>query len=78
MSRGKGRRGSLFGLLARYVLLFTLALFALAALALYLWDARMAQLFLLDILYHDVCALDPEGAAANQDRVARALSEKHL
>ncbi|OUN03731.1 RpiR family transcriptional regulator [Flavonifractor sp. An92] len=40
--------------------------------------ARMAQLFLLDILYHDVCALDPEGAAANQDRVARALSEKHL
>ncbi len=45
MSRGKGRRGSLFGLLARYVLLFTLALFALAALALYLWDARMAQLF---------------------------------
>lgn len=44
MSPGKGARGSLFGLLARYILLFTLTLLALAALALYLWDARMVQL----------------------------------
>ena len=40
--------------------------------------ARVAQLFLLDILVHEVCALDPKSAAANQARVARALSEKHL
>ena len=40
--------------------------------------ARIAQLFLLDILFHEVCSLDPEGTAANQARVARAISEKHL
>ncbi len=40
--------------------------------------ARVAQLFLLDILFHEVCRLDPEGAADNRARVARALSEKHL
>ena len=44
MRRGKAA-GSLFGLLARYVLFFTLTLLALAALALHLWDIRMAQLF---------------------------------
>lgn len=40
--------------------------------------ARVAQLFLLDVLFHEVCRLDPEGTASNRVRVAKALSEKHL
>ena len=40
--------------------------------------ARVAQLFLLDALYYELCQLDQEGTAAARSRVARAISEKHL
>ncbi len=40
--------------------------------------ARMAQLFLVDLLYHEFIRRDPEGAAEKQERIAEALTEKHL
>ena len=40
--------------------------------------ARMAQLFLLDMLYYELCRMDETGTAAARSRVARALSDKHL
>lgn len=40
--------------------------------------ARMAQLFVLDLLFTEVCELDPERVIENQERVAEAASLKHL
>ena len=40
--------------------------------------ARMAQLFVLDLLFTEVCNLDPEGVIESQERVAEAASLKHL
>lgn len=40
--------------------------------------ARMAQLFVLDLLFTEVCELDPEGVIESQERVAEAASLKHL
>ena len=41
-------------------------------------SARMAQLFVLDLLFTEVCDLDPEGVIESQERVAEAASLKHL
>lgn len=40
--------------------------------------ARMAQLFLVDVLYNEFVRRDPETARQNQERIADALAEKHL
>ncbi len=40
--------------------------------------ARMAQLFLVDVLYNEFVRRDPKQARANQERIAEALAEKHL
>ena len=40
--------------------------------------ARMAQLFVLDLLFTEVCEMDPEGIIESQERVAEAASLKHL
>ena len=40
--------------------------------------ARIAQLFLLDILFTRVCLSDPETCQENRQRIAAALAEKHL
>ena len=40
--------------------------------------ARIAQLFLLDVLFHEFCCLDADGCDANRNRIAAALAEKHL
>ncbi len=39
---------------------------------------RIAQLYLLDVLYTRWCMQDPEGCAETRRRIAAALSEKHL
>ncbi|MBR1567211.1 MAG: MurR/RpiR family transcriptional regulator [Oscillospiraceae bacterium] len=40
--------------------------------------ARIAQLFLLDILFTRVCLTRPDGCQANRQRIAEALADKHL
>lgn len=40
--------------------------------------ARIAQLFLLDILYTRLCLLDEETCRFNRQRIAAALADKHL
>lgn len=40
--------------------------------------ARIAQLFLLDILYTRLCLDDPDTCQANRQRIAAALADKHL
>ncbi len=40
--------------------------------------ARMGQLFLADLLFSEVCRRKPAQAEAGQDRVAAALSGKHI
>lgn len=40
--------------------------------------ARMAQLFVLDLLFTEVCGMDPEGVIESQEKVAEAASLKHL
>jgi DNA-binding MurR/RpiR family transcriptional regulator len=40
--------------------------------------ARIAQLFLLDILFTRVCLSDPDGSRENRRRIAAALADKHL
>ena len=40
--------------------------------------ARIAQLFLLDILFTRVCMSDPEACQDNRRRIAAALADKHL
>lgn len=41
-------------------------------------SARMAQLFLLDVLFNEYFRRDPEAARAHQEAIAEALSEKHI
>ncbi len=40
--------------------------------------ARMAQLYLLDVLFYEMCQRDRAGTEAIQERIADALSDKHL
>ena len=40
--------------------------------------ARIAQLFLLDILFTRVCMTQSDGCQGNRQRIAAALAEKHL
>lgn len=40
--------------------------------------ARIAQLYLLDVLFARYCAADPETYGENRRRIAAALTEKHL
>ncbi len=40
--------------------------------------ARMAQLFVVDVLYHEYIMRDPVQARQCQERIAEALSQKHL
>ncbi len=40
--------------------------------------ARIAQLFLLDILFTRLCLDDPETCRENRQRIAAALADKHL
>ena len=40
--------------------------------------ARIAQLFLLDILFTRVTLTEPDGCRANRQRIAAALADKHL
>lgn len=40
--------------------------------------ARIAQLYLLDLLFARYCAADPETCGENRRRIAAALTEKHL
>ena len=41
-------------------------------------SARIAQIFVLDLLFTEVCGLDPEGSVRNRELVAEAASLKHL
>ena len=40
--------------------------------------ARVAQLYLIDVLFGEVCRRDPEGSHMRQELVAEVLSEKHI
>ena len=40
--------------------------------------ARIAQLYLMDVLFHEVCRRDREGCRARQEQVAEVLSDKHI
>ncbi len=40
--------------------------------------ARIAQLYLMDVLFHEVCRRDREGCRARQELVAEVLSDKHI
>ena len=40
--------------------------------------ARVAQLFLLDVLFHEVCRLDLKWNYARREMVAEVLSDKHI
>lgn len=40
--------------------------------------ARMAQLFILDVLFNEYFRRDPESARAHQEAIAEALTEKHI
>ena len=40
--------------------------------------ARMAQLYLTDVLFNEICRRDMEGCRARRRLVADALSDKHL
>jgi len=40
--------------------------------------AKMAQLFLLDVLFHEYIRRDPEGAQRSRERIAEALTDRHL
>ena len=40
--------------------------------------AKLAQLFLLDVLFSEYCRGDLEACGAARERVAAALAEKHL
>lgn len=40
--------------------------------------AKMAQLYLVDVLYHEFVRRNPDAAQRNQERIADALAEKHL
>ncbi len=40
--------------------------------------AKLAQLFLLDVLFAEYCRRAPDGYEANRERIAAALADKHL
>lgn len=40
--------------------------------------ARIAQLYLMDVLFHEICRRDREGCRARQEMVAEVLSDKHI
>lgn len=40
--------------------------------------ARIAQLYLVDVLFSEVCRRDMEGCKARRERVAEVLSDKHI
>lgn len=40
--------------------------------------ARMAQLYLMDVLFREICRRDPEGSRYRQEQVAEVLSDKHI
>lgn len=40
--------------------------------------ARIAQLYLMDVLFHEICRRDREGCRARQELVAEVLSDKHI
>lgn len=40
--------------------------------------AKMAQLFVLDVLFHEFTRRDPVGAQQSRERIAEALTERHL
>ena len=40
--------------------------------------ARIAQLYLMDVLFREVCRRDREGCLARQELVAEVLSDKHI
>ena len=40
--------------------------------------ARMAQLFLIDVLFAEVCRISGPRARTNRERVAAALAERHI
>lgn len=40
--------------------------------------AKIAQMYLLDVLFSEVCREDLENARRSRQRIADALSEKHL
>ncbi len=40
--------------------------------------ARMAQLYLVDVLFSEVCRRDIEGCRIHREQVAEALTDKHL
>lgn len=40
--------------------------------------ARIAQLFLVDLLFNEVCRRDLDGAMLNRERTANALAAKHI
>lgn len=40
--------------------------------------AKIAQLYLLDVLFAEYCQRDPESAAERRERIAAALADKHL
>ena len=40
--------------------------------------ARVAQLYLTDVLFHEVCRRDAARCAATREIVAEVLSDKHI
>lgn len=40
--------------------------------------AKMAQLFVVDALYHEMCRRNPEKTRTNRENIAKALADKHL
>ncbi len=40
--------------------------------------ARIAQLYLMDVLFREICRRDPEGSRFRQEQVAEVLSDKHI
>lgn len=41
-------------------------------------SAQMAQLFVVDVLFHEYARRDPEGAQNSRERIAEALADRHL
>jgi DNA-binding MurR/RpiR family transcriptional regulator len=40
--------------------------------------AKVAQLYIMDVLYQEFCRRDPDSAAQNRARMAQALAQKHI
>ena len=41
-------------------------------------ESRISQLFLMDVLYHQMCAMDPENVEIHKNNVAEAVALKHI